>query len=124
VAPLRAGGGTRLKILDAWAMGKAVVSTSLGCEGLAARDGENILVRDTPESFADAVLDVLTNSELRRALGAQARRTVEMQYDWEAIGRPMLAHYRHLIVEDGERRRSESDSADRSARPASLEREE
>src|SRR5262245_27477951 len=46
VVPLRVGGGTRLKILDAWAMGKAVVSTSVGCEGLEARDGENILIRD------------------------------------------------------------------------------
>jgi glycosyltransferase involved in cell wall biosynthesis len=98
VAPLRAGGGTRLKILDAWAMGKAVVSTSVGCEGLAARDGENILVRDTPDSFAEAVAEVLTNNELRQRLGAQARRTVEMQYDWDVIGGPMLAHYRHLIV--------------------------
>src|SRR5205807_9147899 len=48
VVPLRVGGGTRRKILDAWAMGKAVVSTSIGCEGLAAVDGKNILIRDTP----------------------------------------------------------------------------
>ena len=102
VAPLRAGGGTRLKILDAWAMGKAVVSTSVGCEGLAARDGENILVRDTPESFADAVAEVITNSELRRLLGAEARRTVEMQYDWEVIG---TAHARVLSPSYSRRRR-------------------
>jgi glycosyltransferase involved in cell wall biosynthesis len=101
VAPLRAGGGTRLKILDAWAMGKAVVSTSVGCEGLATRDGENILIRDTPESFADAVAAVLTDYDLRRKVGAEARRTVEALYDWEVIGRPMLTYYRHLI-DDGE----------------------
>src|SRR5205814_1766721 len=59
VVPIRIGGGTRLKILDAWAMGKAVVSTSVGCEGLDAVDGENILVRDTPDAFTDAVVEVL-----------------------------------------------------------------
>ena len=51
IVPIRVGGGTRLKILDAWAMGKAVVSTSIGCEGLEAIDGKNILIRDTPRSF-------------------------------------------------------------------------
>ncbi|MDP9201669.1 MAG: glycosyltransferase family 4 protein [Gemmatimonadota bacterium] len=96
VAPLRSGGGTRLKILDAWAMGKAVVSTTVGCEGLAARDGENILIRDTPERFADAVGQVLTDENLRRRLGNHARKTAEVLYDWEVIGQPMLAHYHQL----------------------------
>lgn len=96
VAPLRTGGGTRLKILDAWAMGKAVVSSTVGCEGLDARDGENILIRDTPEDFADAIERVLTDGALRHRLGTEARRTVESQYDWEVIGRPMIARYRQL----------------------------
>ena len=56
IVPLRVGGGTRLKILNSWAMGKAVVSTSIGCEGLAAVDGDNILIRDEPADFAAAVL--------------------------------------------------------------------
>lgn len=97
VAPLRAGGGTRLKILDAWAMGKAVVSTTVGCEGLAVRDGENILIRDTPERFADAVATVLTDEDLRRRLGVHARQTAEVLYDWEVIGAPMLTQYRRLL---------------------------
>src|SRR2546426_7043493 len=59
IVPLRAGGGTRLKILNSWAMGKAVVSTSVGCEGLAAEAGENILIRDDPTDFANAILAVL-----------------------------------------------------------------
>src|SRR3989449_4866195 len=50
VVPIRIGGGTRLKILDAWAMGKAVVSTSIGCEGLEVTDGEDILIRDAPDA--------------------------------------------------------------------------
>ena len=97
VVPLRVGGGTRLKILDAWAMGKAVVSTSVGCEGLAARDGENILIRDDPDGFARAVSDVLRDEPLRRRLGGEARRTVERHYSWERIGEPMLGLYDALL---------------------------
>src|SRR5690606_7086949 len=59
VVPLRIGGGTRLKILDAWAMGKAVVSTSVGCEGLQAVDRENILIRDDADAFASSVVELL-----------------------------------------------------------------
>ncbi|HEU0077290.1 MAG TPA: glycosyltransferase family 4 protein [Longimicrobiaceae bacterium] len=97
VVPLRVGGGTRLKILDAWAMGKAVVSTSVGCEGLDARDGENILVRDDPAEFAAAVRRVLEDEALRARLGAGARRTAEEVYDWDVIGRSMIAEYRALL---------------------------
>ena len=82
VVPLRAGGGTRLKILDAWAMGKAVVSTSIGCEGLDAVDGENILVRDEPDALAAAVaadVDAVPAlvSEMAAALDAPAPTTPE-----------------------------------------------
>lgn len=97
VVPMRVGGGTRLKILDAWAMGKAVVSTPQGCEGLEARDGENILIRDSAEEFAAAVDRVLTEVELRRRLGRQARETAEEIYSWEVIGKEMNAAYRQLI---------------------------
>jgi len=84
--PLRVGGGTRLKILDAWAMGKAIVSTSVGCEGLAAEDGVNILIRDDPKDFAEAVVSVLKDKTLRERLGAAGRRTVEQKYSWDVIG--------------------------------------
>lgn len=86
VVPLRVGGGTRLKILDAWAMGKAVVSTSVGCEGLKAEDGQNILIRDDPQEFAEAVVRVLRDPALRARLGAAGRRTVEEAYSWDVIG--------------------------------------
>src|SRR3990170_777365 len=82
IVPLRVGGGTRLKILNAWAMGKPVVSTSIGCEGLATADGENILVRDDPKDFADAILAVLRDDDLRRRLGDAGRETVERLYSW------------------------------------------
>jgi polysaccharide biosynthesis protein PslH len=96
VVPLRVGGGTRLKILDAWAMGKAIVSTSIGCEGLDAEDGRNILIRDDPQSFADAVRAVLHDTTLRHRLGSEGRRTVERHYSWERIGESMLPLYASL----------------------------
>ena len=77
-------------------MGKAVVSTSQGCEGLDARDGENILVRDEPDAFADAVGRVLTDEELRDELGRRARETAEKVYSWEVIGAEMNTTYEKL----------------------------
>jgi glycosyltransferase involved in cell wall biosynthesis len=93
IVPLRIGGGTRLKILNAWAMGKAVVSTSRGCEGLAAIDGDNILIRDDPGAFAQAVAGVLGDPALQRRLGAAGRATVERLYSWDAIAPSMLNTY-------------------------------
>jgi glycosyltransferase involved in cell wall biosynthesis len=90
VVPLRIGGGTRLKILDAWALAKAVVSTSNGCGGRLAHDGENILIRDTPAEFADAVIAVPADVELRDRLGRNARATVECSYAWDRISRDMV----------------------------------
>jgi glycosyltransferase involved in cell wall biosynthesis len=93
IVPLRAGGGTRLKILNAWAMGKAVVSTSLGCEGLAAVDGDDILIRDDPKDFARAILAVLEHGELRRRLGERGRARAERFYSWDVIGQTMIRTY-------------------------------
>ncbi len=101
VAPLRVGGGTRLKILEAWAMGKAVVSTSIGCEGLEAVDGENILIGDTPESFGEAVVSVLRDPTLRDRLGRAGRSTVERRYGWDIIGESMVRDYQGLLDIDG-----------------------
>jgi glycosyltransferase involved in cell wall biosynthesis len=97
VVPLRVGGGTRLKILCAWAMGKAVVSTSIGSEGLAAADGVNIVTRDDPKMFAEAVQAVLAERTLRVRLGQGARDTAERCYSWEVIGATMLRDYQSLF---------------------------
>ena len=97
IVPLRVGGGTRLKILDAWAMGKAVVSTSVGCEGLEARNGENILIADEAEAFATSVLHVLQDPRLHRELGRSGRATAERAYDWEILGSKMAWHYHSLL---------------------------
>lgn len=98
IVPLRVGGGSRLKILDAWAMGKAVVSTPQGCEGLEASEGHNILIRDSAGSFAQAVNRVLTDPELRRRLGQNARKTATEVYSWEVIGEEMNSAYAELVA--------------------------
>jgi polysaccharide biosynthesis protein PslH len=98
VVPLRIGGGTRLKILDAWAMGKAVVSTSVGCEGLDAVDGQNILIRDDPAAFAAAVTMVLRDSGLRASLERNARTTAEQRYSWNVIGETMRRVYGEVLA--------------------------
>jgi polysaccharide biosynthesis protein PslH len=82
IVPLIVGGGTRLKILEAMAMAKAVVSTSLGCEGINANNGETIWLEDTPESFASRVVSLLMNYEEAEIMGKKAREFVIQNYDW------------------------------------------
>ena len=87
VVPLLAGSGTRLKILEAWAAGRAVVSTRLGAAGLAAEDGRDILLRDEPEAFADAVTRLLEDPKLRRELGDAGRCSFERSATWDVAWR-------------------------------------
>lgn len=91
LAPLLVGGGTRLKILEALAMGKAMVSTSIGCEGLALVPGEHLLVADEPQALAQAVIDTLNDADLRARLGAAGREAVARAYGWERSGRALQA---------------------------------
>ena len=85
VVPLRVGSGTRLKIFEAMAMGKAVVSTTLGAEGLPITNGENIVLADTPEEFARRVSQLLRDPAERARLGAAARQLVERHYSWATV---------------------------------------
>jgi len=98
VVPLRIGGGTRLKILDALAMGSAIVSTRIGCEGIEVTDGQDILMADSPQDFADAVCRVLDDATLRERLGRAGRALVERRYDWRAVAQDMLAVYDGLVT--------------------------
>ncbi|MDQ3936785.1 MAG: glycosyltransferase family 4 protein [Actinomycetota bacterium] len=86
VIPILSGAGIRLKLLDALAAGRAIVSTTMGAEGAVVRAGEHLVVADDPESFATAVAELLGDPERRRALGAAARRLAEERYEWEALG--------------------------------------
>ena len=85
IVPLRIGGGTRLKIYEAMACGRAVVSTSIGAEGLSVHHGRDILLADNPQDFAQAVVQVLTDQNFRRNLELNAAATAS-KYDWPAIG--------------------------------------
>jgi sugar transferase (PEP-CTERM/EpsH1 system associated) len=87
VVPLRIGGGTRLKIYEAMAMEKAIVSTSVGAEGLPLRDGKEIFLADTPEEFAAAVVNLLTSPSLAKEVGGQARRTVVERFGWSGVAK-------------------------------------
>ncbi len=95
VIPLRVGGGTRFKALEAMAAGKPIVSTRLGVEGLGVRDGSEMLLADDPRAFADAVLKLLApqNEPLRDHLAANARRFVEENSGWSPIVRKLEALY-------------------------------
>ncbi|MGC9025004.1 MAG: glycosyltransferase family 4 protein, partial [Chloroflexia bacterium] len=95
VVPLRQGGGTRLKILESLALGTPVVSTSKGAEGLEVEDGRHLLLADTPESFAEAVLALLRDRALWARLSAQGRALVAERYDWPQT----LARFRALVEE-------------------------
>lgn len=86
VAPLRVGGGTRLKILEAMALGTPIVATSKGAEGLDVTSGHDILIADDPSQFSDAVLRLLSDPVLRQKLALNGRRLVEALYDWRSIG--------------------------------------
>lgn len=90
VVPLRQGGGTRLKILEAMALGTPVVSTSKGAEGLEVTPGHDILIADEPEAFAQAVLRLLENPSLRVSLAEAGRRLVQSRYDWQKVGDALL----------------------------------
>jgi len=86
VVPLRIGGGTRLKLLEAMAMGRAIVSTSLGCEGFEELgSGRELSVADTPDEFAQQVIELLGDAPRRERRGQAARRFVEERYDWRLI---------------------------------------
>jgi polysaccharide biosynthesis protein PslH len=93
IVPLRAGGGMRVKILNAMAQGLPIVSTTLGAEGLAVRHEEELLLADTPRDFAKAVLRLLQDQTLAARLGSGGRQLVEQQYDYRVACQPLEALY-------------------------------
>src|SRR5689334_1324450 len=97
VVPLRIGGGTRLKIVEAMAMGKAIVSTSLGAEGIEAVPGRDILIEDQPEAFADAVNRLLAEPSLAVRIGQSARRLAVDRYAWSAAAQALEGFYRRIL---------------------------
>lgn len=102
VVPLRVGGGSRLKILDSWAMAKPIVTTSIGCEGLDAVDGRNALVRDDPPGLAEAVVRLLDDEQLARSIGAAARHEAVTRHSWDVLGERMLTAYQSVLGKVGQ----------------------
>lgn len=100
IVPLRSGGGTRLKILESMALGRPVVSTTIGAEGLAVTDHENIIIADTPLQFAEGVIRLLLDKEMRRYLSCNARTMVEERYDWQDISQKLITLYKKLLLMD------------------------
>ena len=116
IAPIRAGSGTRLKILEALACATPVVTTTIGAEGIEGVPGEHFLIGDTTASFIDAVCSILDNSALRVRLGEAGRRLAETRYSWEHSADAAFAGYSELLA--GRPAESESSQA---AEPAELD---
>jgi len=98
VVPLKVGGGSRLKILEAMAAGVPVVSTTLGAEGLDVHDGEDILIADKNEELIDAISAVIGNEERRKRLSATGRALVSSRYDWSRLGASLFEIYQRLLA--------------------------
>jgi len=100
VNAVRFGSGTRVKLLEAMAVGAAVVSTTLGAEGLDLRPGVHLEVGDTPEEFARLVRELIADSDRRETLGRQAKELIQGRYSWEIIGAELVANLRRAVARD------------------------
>jgi len=99
VVPLRIGGGTRLKILQALAMKKAIVSTSVGYEGLDLEPDRDLIVSDEPGDFAARVIQLLRDKEMRKNLGENGRNLILRKYDWKSIASKLSSVYEDTILD-------------------------
>jgi glycosyltransferase involved in cell wall biosynthesis len=99
--PVRMGGGTRLKVVEALSMGKAIVSTSLGSEGLAVEDRQHLLIADDAEAFAARILELFEDPKLRRRLGVAGRTLAEESYSWTRCGQQLDELYCQILSDRG-----------------------
>lgn len=98
VCPIMDGGGTRLKILDALAMGMPIVSTTFAASGLALRDGAHLLIADTPETIIEQIIRLLGDTALRQRLSQEAVDVVGQTYSWDTIGHSLVAAYEVAVA--------------------------
>ena len=110
--PIRMGGGTRLKVVEGLAMGKALVSTAVGCEGIAVRDNEQLLIRDGAQAFASGILTLFEDTGLAAALGRAGRGVIEREYSWDLAGERLESLYRQLMPGPGQTPSSDGARAD------------
>ncbi len=97
LVPIRIGGGTSFKILEAMASGVAVITTRLGAVGLLVKNKEEILIADDNQEFADSVVEVLNNKDLYEKITKNARNLVEEEYNWENIAKELEKAYRSVV---------------------------
>ncbi|MEQ8207713.1 MAG: glycosyltransferase family 4 protein, partial [Woeseia sp.] len=100
VVPIRVGGGTRLKVLDALAQGKAIVSTSVGCEGIEVTSGLDICIEDDSKGFIRRTVELLKSRDRREELGKSARRLAVERYSWAGIGQVLDGVYEDVGSRD------------------------
>jgi glycosyltransferase involved in cell wall biosynthesis len=96
MVPLRIGGGSRLKILEAMASGLPVVSTTKGAEGLSVKDDDNIIIRDDPDQFADAMLRLMDDNDLHRKISDNGKELIDRRYAWDKVARPLADLWKRI----------------------------
>ena len=96
LCPMRDGGGTRVKILDALAMGKAIIATTMSCEGIDVIPDRNVVIANTPQEFLKQIQRLHDNATFRQNLGHEARRLAVDYYSWPVIGRNLSTVYQRL----------------------------
>ena len=104
LVPTPVSAGTNLKVLEAMATERAVVSTACGCAGLGLEHGRSVWIADSPEDFAGGVARMMKDPAERRRLAVAARRIAEQRFDWKALGRKQRTLYRELIQDRAQRR--------------------
>jgi glycosyltransferase involved in cell wall biosynthesis len=106
VVPLRMGSGLRNKVIQAMACGKCVIATKEACEGLNVKDGENILIADTPEEFVEKILMVFDNKNLRLKIEKNARKYVENNFSYDIIKKKWIEFYEEILGNNNNRRQA------------------
>lgn len=96
IVPLRMGSGTRLKVLEALAMKKPVVTTSIGCEGIDVTDNTSVLIKDDPDKFAEAIIKLLGDRQLQNQLAEAGYKLIHSKYTWQFVGKHLLSIYDSL----------------------------
>ena len=97
IVPLFSGSGIRIKIIEGMAVGKAIISTEIGAEGIPYTDGLDILIANTPEEFLTAIDKFVSNKEFCEKVGANARKLIEDHHDIDKITQKLLAFYQRVL---------------------------
>ena len=100
IVPVLSGSGMRIKIIEGMALGKIIISTTIGAEGINCTSGKNILIADTPQDFADAICTCLNDSDYCDKIGNNARELIASEYSNDQISRKMISFFEDLKASD------------------------